>query len=289
VAPGSAPTAPNAGGIDNPPDLPTAPLDSAFEFASTAIKALTHSLDRLSCATCVGVHSPSPAQAVATPGFSLQHLIQSVDAGLSGLPDNPVADVLSGALWLVRRNVVSSGSDVGPWGSAACVVAEGCSGHDVTAADLLSADLARATLTGATMTWAALTGMPLTGEDLTDAFLVLVYLALGYLALASLTGSTLTGPDPKRKLAYGNLTGEALSGADLKWPSLYLDPMTADADGAQLTGIAWASTTNSHGSATDTGLPAASQLVTQGRRGPLIDIAYWIGGPPSVLRSPSAA
>ncbi len=232
-----------------------------------ATAALTNTLNRPTAA---------PVQAVTVASSTIERVIDTVDnVLLSGFPSAPISDLLAGALWLTRRTVFPTASNVASEGSAACVACTvvdirtmdlaavtptwmnltgtpldwanlfdaGVYGASLTSAVLGWADLHGVPLTSVNLDWVNLnlpsvTGVPLIGEDLTSAFLVLVYVALAYLVLANLTGVTFTGLDVKRmKLAFADLTGADRADAHVKWPTLYLrNPSSTDFGGTDLYG-----------------------------------------------------
>ena len=180
-----------------------APLASAAEVDPVGVvpAAETPTLNQSACGSCWAFSASLPGQAIATAGFTIEHLMDTVGTWLSSLPTNPITDFLSGGLWLLRRAVFPVGSGVGEWGSAACVTATDCSGQNLTGADLVGHDLAGVNFDGATLTSDNLNGAHLNGDNLNGL----------NLAGANLAGADLTNVD----LSYSDLTGANLSGAKL--------------------------------------------------------------------------
>ncbi len=150
------------------------------------------------------------ATPVSTVRFTVERLLDRVGQWLSGLPGGPVTDLLSGALWAVRRTLFPVGDGVGQWGTAACVATGDCSGQDLSGADL--------------------SGQDLTGYDLSEANLTGANLARAKLANATLADANLDGAD---------LSGADLSRADLSGAVVtkYTDLLGVQLEGANLTGV----------------------------------------------------
>ena len=129
---------------------------------------------------------------------TVERFLDRLGTWLSGLPANPVTNLLTAGLWQIRRTLFPIGDGVGLWGTAACVTSGDCSGQDLTGADLNGQQLSSVNFTGANLTKAVLTGANFSGANLSGA---------------NLTGAT---------LAKADFSGADLSGADLR-DAVYLD------------------------------------------------------------------
>ena len=113
-------------------------------------------------------------QAVGGLAAATVGLVDVIRDLLTSLPVNPVSEILSGALWLMRRTLVPLGGDVGQSGSAACVATKDCSGLDLAGADLRRQDLSGVNFRNANLTGADLNGANLNDADLRGAVLAAV-------------------------------------------------------------------------------------------------------------------
>ena len=196
------------------------------------------------CGSCwaFGALATAPAavapvrQAVSTVAFAVERLIDGVGRWLSGLPANPITNVLSGGLWLVRRTLFPVGADVGLWGAAACVTTGDCSNKNLSHADLSKLPLTEVRFTNAILNWTNFYGSNLTRADFTGADT-----RQADFEAANLTDANLTGTD----LGYMNLLGTRLTGANLTnaklvgarlWGQTATDLATATLVGADFTG-----------------------------------------------------
>jgi uncharacterized protein YjbI with pentapeptide repeats len=162
----------------------------------------------------------SAAQAVSSVAFTVMQFLDGVGQWVSGFPANPVTDLFSGVIWLIRRTLFPVGTDVGRWGQAACVATKDCSGKDLTYADLAYNDLSGVDFTGATMRQADLRQANMSSARLRDVNLI----------RADLTGATLK----QASIGNADVTGALLNGADFT---------NADLGGQNFAGIT-ASNTN---------------------------------------------
>ncbi len=198
-----------------------------------------------------------PARPVEVVGFSVTRVIDRVGNWLSTLPANPVTDLLSGGLWLLRRAISPVGAGVGLWGSAGCVATKDCTGQDLDGADLHGQDLAAVNFAGASLRRADLGDARLTVANLSDADLGGATLARASLSGATLLAADLTGASlAGASLPNADLGGVNLTDADLSWANL----IGANIAGATLTGAIWRDTTCPDGSTSGAGcssLPAS--------------------------------
>lgn len=192
--------------------------------------------------TALAAATAAPAPAAAVVGqrmgglaSAVKNLLDSVGQFLSSF-GNPITDLMSGALWLVRKTIFPVGSDVGLWGSAPCVNTGDCSGKDLSGAILRNQYLPGVKFQSTTLTKADLRNTNLTGSDMSGAYmrdaaldaadLDGVDLYTAYMTGVSATNTSLVGAD----LVSANLTDANFSGADLEM---------ADLGGAVLTGVEW--------------------------------------------------
>lgn len=226
--------------------------------------------------------SPPVAGAIVSLPFTAERLLDTFGARLSGLPGR-IGDLLSGALWLVRRSLFPVGANVGTWGTAACVATKDCSGQDLSGADLSGQDLTgvafvgtnlskanlyQANLTGAPLGQAILTGAllnstTLSGAQMSGAVLSKASAVFATLDAADLTNAILTGA----VFRYSTFIGADLTGADLTLAEL----SSADFSDANLTGAKlpyysnlssarWSETTCPRGNKSSTGCAAIVPL-----------------------------
>ena len=152
------------------------------------------------CSAQVATARP-PGRLLTNLAFGVERLMDTAGQWISDLRANPITDLLSGALWLVRRTLFPVGADVGRWGSAACVATGDCSGKDLTGADLSKQGLF--------------------DVDFTDAILDHANLTLSVLAVET--------PGPQAAvMVRTSLVGAVLSGADLGVPGSGVDLTGAD-------------------------------------------------------------
>lgn len=238
------------------------PAVTAVPQAASVAGASLPEVDRYSCGNCRATVSAPGGIASAT--ISIGRVLDEAVRWLSSFSPNPLADLLAGAVWLIRRTLVATGDDVEFGGSAGCVVAKDCSGQDLsganlsgqdlrgvnftgtilTRADLSDATMRAANLTGATLTEATLTSANLTDANLTsanltranisDAIFDRVTLRAATLAYLDLTARNFSGFD----LSFVNLEGTNLTGADLSGANLSdTDLRSANLAGASIRGI----------------------------------------------------
>ena len=158
------------------------------------------------------VFAPSLNQAVGNLSDTVVSLIDSVRKLLSTFPANPVSEVLSGALYLVRRTLEPVGADVGLFGAVACVATKNCSDKDLAGADLSGRNLTALDFTGAMLNGVDFSGADLSQADLSGSQLREANLADANLRDANLLGADLVGADLDGVTNFGTAT---LTGADL--------------------------------------------------------------------------
>ncbi len=184
-------------------------------------------------------------QRMGSVSSAIMNLFDSVGEFLSRFSGNPITELMSGALWLVRKTIFPVGADVGRWGTAACVTTGDCSGKDLTGAILRNQYMAGVSFQSTTLEKADLrntnlAGSDMSGADLRDAQIDAADLNGARLYTASMNGvsatnTSLVGAD----LVSANLTDANFSDADL---------MLADLGGAVLTGVTWGNATCPDGS-----------------------------------------
>ena len=203
-----------------------------------------------SASTVSAVRTAAPvaaatAQRMGSLSSAIMNLFDRVGAFLSSFPGHPITELMSGALWLVRKTIFPVGADVGLWGTAACVTTGDCSGKDLTGALLQNQYLAgvkfqSTTLEKADLRNTNLTASDLSGADLRNAKIDASDLDGARLYTADMTGvsatnTTLVGAD----LVSANLTNSNFTDADLELANL---------GGAVLTGVTWGNATCPDGS-----------------------------------------
>ena len=173
------------------------------------------------------VFAPSLNQAAGNLSDAVVGLIDSVRKLLSTLPANPVSEILSGAMYLVRRTLKPVGADVGLFGTVACVATKNCSDKDLTGADLsgrnlTALDFTRAALNGVDFSGADLSRADLSGSQLREANLTDVNLRDANLFGADLVGADLDGVTNfgTATLTEADLSGQILLRLDLSGKDL---------------------------------------------------------------------
>lgn len=198
---------------------------------------------------------PRINQAVGSMTIAAAGAIDELGKRLSSFPANPISEVLTGGLWLMRRALVPVGADVGLWGSAACVATKNCEDKDLTGVDLRGADLSGVSLTNATMARANLSRANLTSvlagrADLTGARMVGVTATDTDFAQSILSGAVLT----RAKLTLTDMELSLLGGAQLRAAQLdRVNLLGVDLAGVGLSGVRWTDVTCPSGSKSDGG------------------------------------
>lgn len=206
--------------IAAPAAAPTAPVAAAV---------------RAGVGRCPNCWVIGPRQVVRGVATSVERLLDTTGRVVSGLPGNVLTDFTSGALWLVRRSLFPVGSDVGRWGSAACVATKDCTGQDLSGADLKGQDLSEVDFTRANLASAILEG-----TNLTDAKLVSAALTGTDFRKADLRGADLSGVSDadliSARWSEAILRGQNFSGRRLSYGIRRIGFIGADLTDASLSG-----------------------------------------------------
>ncbi len=170
-----------------------------------------------SAGAAVGARAQPVFTLPQTIGTAIEHFLDSAVNWLDGLPSTPFTDLLSGAVWLVRRTLVPVGPGVGPGGTAACVATKDCSGQDLQGVDLQGQDLSGVNFSGANLSGANLYRTRLWEADFSEANLIRANLGQASMYDADFSGAILT----KANLRSAELSGANFEGARLKEANLY--------------------------------------------------------------------
>jgi hypothetical protein len=193
---------------------------------------------------------PDVGRALNSVSFSAVRLLDQFGNWLSGLPGSPIAEFVSGGVWLLRRTLSPVGADVGLWGSAACVTTGDCSGKDLGGADLYGQDLSGVKFTGATLTKADLGTARLAVVELSNANTTGANLASANLVGATAQSANFTGAN----LTSATLVNADLGDANLTNANLSLANLTgANINGIVPIGLIWHDTTCPNGSKSSEG------------------------------------
>lgn len=203
----------------NPTTPATAPrAAAAVELAAPTAPALASAVAEAPSTAAAIKTRPRPVSALPpTIGSAIEHFLDSAVNWLDSLPTTPFTDLLSGAVWLVRRTLFPVGPGVGPGGTAACVATKDCSGQDLQGVDLQGQDLSGVNFAGANLTGANLYRSRLWEADFSEANLIRANLGQASTFDADFSGAILT----KANLRGARLSGANFEGARLKEANLY--------------------------------------------------------------------
>lgn len=226
-------------------DAPSVTLASPSVVSAKAVAAPSASAPRFG-GTLLGIVAEinrSVRAFTANPLISVQTASARVFNNLRDLSNfwlpSPLADMVNGGLFLVRRLLLPTGADVDLFGHAACVSAGDCSGRDLTGAQLDRQDLTGVKWAGATLRLANLRGAALKNAPPTATFNA-VLTAASQVA-ANSTPSCYPNCQ-QADLQGADLSGADLANADLYWANLnfanlsYASLDSANLDGAFLAG-----------------------------------------------------